>query len=58
MVGNNDHNIEAENKYYHNQWIMQMYSCLLFPTVSITNVMFLKIYYTGSMLNSLTPQNI
>ncbi len=32
-----------------------MYNCLLFPTVAY---MLIKIYYTGSLLNSLTPQNI
>ena len=34
---------------------MIMYNCLLFPTLSI---MLIKMYYNGSLLNSLTPHNI
>ncbi len=37
---------------------MIMYNCLLFPTLSIAYVMLIKMIYTGSLLNSLTPQNI
>ncbi len=31
---------------------------LLFPTLSIAYVMLIKMIYTGSLLNGLTPQNI
>ncbi len=34
---------------------MIIYNCLLFPTLSIAHVMLIKMYYTGSLLNSLTP---
>ncbi len=37
---------------------MIMYNCVLFPTLSIAYVLLIKLYYTGSLLNSLTPQNI
>ena len=34
---------------------MIMYNSLLFPTLSIAYVMLIKMYYNGSLLNSLTP---
>ncbi len=34
-----------------------MHNCLLFPTLSTAYVTLIKIHYTGSLLNSLTPQN-
>ena len=37
---------------------MIMYNCLLFLTSSIAYVMLIKMYCTGSLLNSLSPQNI
>ncbi len=38
-------------------WYIQMivYNYLLFPTLSIAYVMLTKMYYNGSLLNSLTP---
>ena len=35
-----------------------MYNSLLFPTLSIAYVMLMKMYYNGSLLNSLTPQHL
>ncbi len=37
---------------------MIMYNSLLFPTLSIAYVMLIKMYYNGSLLNSLTAHNI